>query len=186
MHNSAWVHRFPRWPKHSSFHWFHWFKFNAWWRSKHLLFCGKHKVYLPLVILLTAVVRKQLDNIAVTKACGPDLIPARVLKETASEIAPILAEIFQSSLDSGKLSFAWKDTNVSCISKKGQRSNPENYKPISLTSLVCKVLEHIICSQVCAFFSSNSTISKFQHGFPKRTFLWDSVDFKGSWVVKGT
>lgn len=126
---------------------------------------------MPDIHISVQGVRKQLDNIAVTKACGPDLIPARVLKETASEIAPILAEIFQSSLDSGKLSFAWKDTNVSCIYKKGQRSNPENYKPISLTSLVCKVLEHIICSQVCAFFSSNSTISKFQHGFPKRTFL---------------
>ena len=54
---------------------------------------------------------------------------------------------------------------MSSIYKNDPRSNPDNYRPISLTSLVCKVLEHIICSQFCAFFSSNSIISTFHHCF---------------------
>lgn len=138
---------------------------------------------MPNIHISVQGVKKQLEKIVVTKACGPDLIPARVLKESASEIAPILAEIFQQSLDSGKLPSAWKDANVSCIYKKGQRSNPENYRPISLTSLVCKVLEHIICSQVCVFSLQVQPYQCFDMGseevFPVRlislVYEWSKV-----------
>lgn len=58
---------------------------------------------MPNIRISLQGVKKQQENIAVTKACGPDLISARVLNEAASELGHILTEIFQQSLDSGKL-----------------------------------------------------------------------------------
>lgn len=70
---------------------------------------------MPNIHISLQGVKKPHENIAVTKACGPNLISARVLKEAASESAHILTEIFQQSLDSGKLPSAWKDANVSVV-----------------------------------------------------------------------
>lgn len=72
---------------------------------------------MPNIHISLQGVKKQQENIAVTKACGPDLISARVLNEAAhaSELAYILTEIFQQSLDSGKLPSAWKNANVSVV-----------------------------------------------------------------------
>ena len=70
---------------------------------------------MPNIRISLQGVKKQQENIAVTKACGPDLISARVLNEAASELGHILTEIFQQSLDSGKLPSAWKDANVSVV-----------------------------------------------------------------------
>ena len=70
---------------------------------------------VPNVNISLQGVKKQQENIAVTKACGTDLISARVLNEAASELAHILTEIFQQSLHSGKLPSAWKDANVSVV-----------------------------------------------------------------------
>lgn len=122
---------------------------------------------MPDIFVSSDGVARQLERIVPDKASGPDLIPARILRETAHDIAPMLAAVFQQSLDSGKLPSAWKEANVTCIYKKGQKSNPENYRPVSLTSLVCKVLEHIICSQLSQYLSTNSIITKTQHGFQR-------------------
>ena len=70
---------------------------------------------MPNIHISLQGVKKQQENIAVTKACGPDFISARVLNEAASELAYILTEIFQQSLDSGKLPSAWKSANVSVV-----------------------------------------------------------------------
>ncbi|XP_048579020.1 uncharacterized protein LOC125560735 [Nematostella vectensis] len=64
-------------------------------------------------------VRVQLDNIRVDKACGPDAVPARVLKEAATELAPILTLLFEQSMKDGVLPTVWKDANISAIYKKG-------------------------------------------------------------------
>jgi len=70
---------------------------------------------MPNIHISLQGVKKQQENIAVSKACGPDLISARVLNEAASELAHILTEIFQQSLHSGKLPLAWKDANVPVV-----------------------------------------------------------------------
>ena len=89
-----------------------------------------------------------LVNINPHKATGPDGIPSRLLKETAYQMAPLLTFIFQSSLDQGKLPSDWKLTNITPLYKKGSRTDPSNFRPISLTSVCCKVLEHIIHSSI--------------------------------------
>ena len=88
---------------------------------------------MPNIHISLQGVKKQQENIAVTKACGPDLISARVLNEAASELAYILTEIFNSrSILASCHRLGRTRTSQSCIYKKGLRYNPENYRPIFL------------------------------------------------------
>ena len=63
------------------------------------------------------------------KASGPDAIPPWFLKEYAAEIAPILTNIFQDSMESGTVPSRWKSANVFGVLKKGKKSDPSNYRP---------------------------------------------------------
>ena len=76
-------------------------------------------------------VQKLLHTIKPNKASGPDSIPCRVLKEAASELAPALADIFNSSLSVGTLPDDWKTAHVAPAFKKGNTNAAENYRPIS-------------------------------------------------------
>ena len=71
-----------------------------------------------------------LQNIQQHKASGPDNLPARFLKEVAFEISPMLTVIFQASLDQGTLPNIWKTAKVVPIFKKGNKSDPCNYRPM--------------------------------------------------------
>ena len=99
------------------------------------------------------------------KSSGPDNICCRILKELASEFAPILCNIFTQSLETGQIPDDWSTAFVTPIFKKGSRSLPENYRPVSLTSVPCKILEHIICSHIHKHLDNHHILSAFQHGF---------------------
>ena len=83
----------------------------------------------------------------------------------AYQMAPLLTFIFQSSLDQGQLPQDWKSANITPIYKKGNRTDPANYRPISLTSTCSKILEHIIYSFVSTHLSNYNILSTNQHGF---------------------
>ena len=100
-------------------------------------------------------VEKLLDNINIHKAIGPDKIPNIILKTCYKEISPALANIFQQSLDTGTLPNDWKNSNISPILKKGNKHMASNYRPISLTSVCCKTLEHIICKHMHNHLENN-------------------------------
>ena len=78
---------------------------------------------------------KLLSNLQPHKAAGPDEIRPIVLRELRTEIAPIIQLIFEKSLATGKLPSDWTRANVSPIFKKGEKSDPSNYRPISLTCI---------------------------------------------------
>ena len=109
--------------------------------------------------------QKLLHTIKPTKASGPDSIPCRVLKEAANELAPALDDIFNSSLSVGTLPVHWKTAHVAPAFKKGNTNAVENYGPISLTCVCCKLLEHIICHHIRAHLDNYNILSIFQHGF---------------------
>ena len=113
-------------------------------------------------------VRKLLQGLNPHKATGPDTISSRFLKEMAHPLAPALTVIFQASLDQGKIPDDWKTANVAPIYKKGDKSKPSNYRPVSLTSITCKLLEHILYSNLITFFENHDILSNYQHGFRKR------------------
>ena len=120
---------------------------------------------IPELFVSELGVMKLLWNIDSSKAAGPDLLPARILKEAAVELTPILTALFRQSYDSGLLPADWKKANVSAIYKKGPKSDPKNYRPVSLTTLTCKIMEHIVCSHLSRHLSANSIITPLQHGF---------------------
>ena len=109
-------------------------------------------------------VHKLLAGLEPHKASGPDQLPARL----ASELAPIYTLLFQASLDQGIIPDEWKSANVVPIYKKGDRSKPENYRPVSLTSITCKTLEHIVSSTIMKHMDHHSILTDAQHGFGKR------------------
>lgn len=98
------------------------------------------------------------------KASGPDAIPPWFLKEHAAEIAPILTNIFQDSIESGTLPSRWKSANVCGAFKKGKTSDPSNYRPISLTCIASKILEDIVYSHVMKHFEHYNILTDCQHG----------------------
>ena len=119
------------------------------------------------ITINTSGVEKLLKDINPSKASGPDAIPAKILKECAASIAPILSKIYQKSLNSGHLPQAWLDANVTPIYKKGDRTNPGNYRPVSLTSIPCKLLEHILHHHIMDHFDKFNILVDVQHGFRK-------------------
>lgn len=109
--------------------------------------------------------RKLLDNIVTSKATGPDNIPNRVLKECSSELAPGICELFQRSIDTGCIPDDWTNANVAPLFKKGDRHQASNYRPVSLTSVLSKLLEHIVCKHMLNYFDKNNILTSLNHGF---------------------
>ncbi len=112
-------------------------------------------------------VTKLLSNLNPLKASGPDSIPARLLKEIAHQLAPALTLLFPNSIDQGTLSHDWKHAFITPIFKKRERSKVSNYRPISLTSIVCKSLEHILHSNIIFHLELLGILHDAQHGFCK-------------------
>ena len=114
-------------------------------------------------------VQNLLLKLNVFKATGPDSIPARFLNEVAYEITPALTLAFNASLDQGRTPDDWKQAIINPIYKPGKkdRSNPENYRPISLTCITCKILEHIVHSNIMYHLDVNKILIEVQHGFRK-------------------
>jgi hypothetical protein len=75
---------------------------------------------MPQINISSAGVSKRLSNINPHKACGPDNIHGRVLKELNEQVAPILTSIFSKSLKSGEIPTDWKQANVAPAFKKGE------------------------------------------------------------------
>ena len=90
------------------------------------------------------------------KAESLDGIPACALKELAFDLAPILTHLYQQSLNTSTLPEEWKLAFITPVFKKGKRSHPLNYRPISLTSIVCKIFEHIVDNQITNHLETNT------------------------------
>ena len=97
---------------------------------------------MPEIFITEIGVFKLLQALNISKAAGPDGLRPRVLKELSSERVHILTLLFQASLNQQSLPDIWKHANVNPIYKKGDKTNPSNYRPVSLTCISCKLLEH--------------------------------------------
>ena len=106
-----------------------------------------------------------LSCIDTTKSNGPDGISARMLKFTASSITPAITKLFNLSIKLGKLPSEWKAARINPIPKQGSRSDPEKYCPISLLSILSKLLHIQRC--LLEHLQEYSPISDKQWGFSK-------------------
>ena len=110
-------------------------------------------------------VHKQLASLNPAKACGPDGICPRVLRELADILADPLTTLFQSSLDKGVVPDYWKRANVCPTYEKGEKYQASNYRLVSLTYVVSKVMEHILTSQLMTYAEHHNIFHSNQHGF---------------------
>ena len=87
------------------------------------------------------------------------------MKECAEDLAPILHQIYRSSLDETEVPCLWKEAEVVPIHKSGSKAVMANFRPVALTSIACKVFEKILCAAILAFLTANNLITQQQHGF---------------------
>jgi len=128
--------------------------------------------------ITTEAVEKQLQNIKPNKASGPDEIYARILVECAKALATPLGIIFRRSMEYSEVPEDWRNASVVPIFKKGNRKSVGNYRPVSLTSLVCKVLEKLVKQNVQIHLDRHNLLRDTQHGFrSQRSCLTNLLEF---------
>lgn len=110
-------------------------------------------------------VREKIRRLKPRSAPGPDGIGPQLLQELEAELAPVLTDIFNTTLAEGRVPEDWKKANVTPIFKKGSKADPGNYRPVSLTSVPCKMLESVIKDRLTEHFRINKLILPSQHGF---------------------
>ena len=98
-------------------------------------------------------------------APGPDGIRPAFLQQTKEEIAGPLRMIFEKSLEERRIPEDWRTANITPIYKKGKKTEAGNYRPVALTSVCCKLLEHLIRDEIVEHLEKNGLLRDSQHGF---------------------
>ena len=107
----------------------------------------------------------KLDNLNPYKSPGPDESHRGIIKKLSNELSLALSLIFSKSFSEGEVPQDWKDAIITPLHKKREKEFASNYRPISLTSIVCKVMESIIKDDILAYMVSNKLLTNLQHGF---------------------
>ena len=127
---------------------------------------------------------RKLKGLHSDKSPGPDEVHPMLLKECAEILAEPLSMIFQQSFQSGSLPADWKTANVVPIFKKGKKGDVSNYRPVSLTSVPCKVMESLLKDDLTKHLESTSMLSKVQHGFSQgRSCLTNLLETFEAWTL---
>ena len=108
-----------------------------------------------------------LSKLNIAKSAGPDGLHPRILKELSVQLAQPLFILFRMSLETGMLPDDWKIAQISPIFKKGHRYKPCNYRHVSLTAVICKLLEKLVRRNIIDHLEQNELIDPAQHGFVK-------------------
>nr|VZI52338.1 unnamed protein product [Spirometra erinaceieuropaei] len=120
---------------------------------------------LKAVFFTEAIVRNELLNLKESTSPGPDAIPAKLLKEPAPKMSKPLALIFQTSFLTRCLHSDWKSDTITPLFRSGSRASANNYRPVSFTSICCKIMEKIIKKALMQFLEQHHLLSDAQHGF---------------------
>ena len=130
-------------------------------------FQGAKSDYLGPLVVTPELVAKKIKAMKDNKSPGVDGIPPTLLMETVEQISIPLARVFNLSLKEGVVPFEWKEANIIPLFKKGSRNKSENYRPVSLTSVICKLLERLIKDHMVEFLVKHKLLNSSQHGFLK-------------------
>ena len=121
------------------------------------------------LVVTPEVVASKINNMKENKSPRVDGISPKILKETVEQISTPLAHVFNMSLQDseGIVHLEWKEANIIPLFKKGSRNKSVNYRPVSLTSVICKLLEAIIRDHMMDYLVKHKLINASQHGFLK-------------------
>jgi hypothetical protein len=146
--------------------------------NAHQFFTGNQSEAMSTVIITEDIVLNKLNKINVNKSNGPDEMHCKILYELRYELVKPLTYLFQQSLETSVVPQDWRDANVAPLHKKGSKEKVENYRPISLTSVVGKILESIIKDSLIEHLKQHKLIQNSQHGFISgRSCLTNLLDF---------
>ena len=123
------------------------------------------------------LVRLVLIGLKTNKASGPDGISPRILKECASSLATPLVRLYRLCMVTKTFPTCWKLSLIHPIPKKGDKSDPSNYRPISLTSILAKVFESLLNSHFLSHLESLHLLSDHQYGFRKARSTGDILAY---------
>ena len=146
---------------------------------------------LGQLVVNPEVVASKINNMKENKSPGVDGISPKILKEIVERISTPLARVFNMSLQEGIVPLEWKEANIIPLFKKGSRNKSVNYRPVSLTSVICKLLETIIRDHnMMDFLLKHKLINHSQHGFLKSrsclTHLLCFFEEITKWVDEGS
>ena len=113
-------------------------------------------------------VANKINKLKSTSAPGPDNMRPQILQSLSDSISVPLTIIYRKSLEEGVVPQDWRNANITPVFKKGSKVLAENYRPISLTSVICKIMESIIRDAITHHLTVNSLINGSQHGFMAR------------------
>jgi len=119
------------------------------------------------IIFTTEDIIKAIDSIDTYAGTSDEDIPARVIKECKQHLCIPIKLIWSRSLHSGIVPSILKTQFITPVFKKGNRSDPGNYRPISLTSHIIKIFERILRQRLVTFLERNKILNQSQHGFRK-------------------
>jgi len=153
-------------------------EFNSFFQS---VFTAEDLINMPNNINLTFVGATEMSDITTTRAgivhllinldanraAGPDGICAKLLQLVPEQVAAYLEVVYNKCLQKCSMPSEWKLANIVPVFKKGSKSTPGNYRPISLTSVCCKMFEHILTSNIATHMESKNYFSIDQFGFRK-------------------
>ncbi len=122
---------------------------------------------LSTIVISPSDVRDAISFIDPSKACGPDTISPRLLREAAQELSEPLATYFNILINSSHFPSSWKLANVIPIFKKADPTSPQNYRPISLLSCIGKLMERCVHKVLYNYVTDNEILTTFQSGFIK-------------------
>ena len=110
------------------------------------------------LILSTSVLKNYRRSCNIrTSSTGPDMLNPRILGALEDKLARSLTHIFNNSVETGNIPEDWKSANVTAIQKKGSRQEPGNYRPISLTLVVCKTMKRLVKGRLIIHFEIKLT-----------------------------
>ena len=137
---------------------------------------------IETVTITAEAVRQKLSSLKTDTAPGADGLHPKLLQLASAPLAGPLSSLYCDSLEQGILPEAWKSATVVPIYKKGGRNVPGNYRPVSLTSIPCKIMESLIRDQLVEFLSSTGQLSRHQHGFrPRRSCSSQLLEVLEDW-----
>ena len=106
-----------------------------------------------------------IQAISTSKATGIDGLSARLVKIAAPAIALSLTKLINICITTGVFPLAWKVARITPLHKTGEKSDKNNYRPISVLPILSKVFEHHIYNSIYSFLEDNNILYQFQSGF---------------------
>ena len=139
--------------------------------------------FLDNISISPEEVKKKLTKLRTDKSCGPDEVHPLLLNNLADLMSIPLTIIFNASIQYGQVPKIWKKGIVTAIFKKGKKNLASNYRGITLTSVVCKILEKIIVEKIVKHLKTNHLDDKNQHGFtPKKSTVTNLIEVLNIWT----